>query len=263
MRFFVLIGYVTIFFIMSGCGRLQDLFRSPAADQVYSQNKRKTRNPVIKYLQSEEDTNASFLSRLKIKVDDELLIRFLNLPNELGSESKETNVQPSSIVDFEGNISLLVVGRVQVLGLTTLEVRKKLEKLYAHYYKDPQIEVRMTNRKVLLLGEGTQKVIFLKKERTHLIEALAEAGGIPGSAKPRKIKIIRGSYTNPDIIWVDITKLESLQDPILYLQPDDIIYVQPKLLIAFTREIQPLIAMVTLVSFSLNIYQIIRLISTR
>ena len=247
---------------MSGCSQIRELFRSPA-DKVYQQSRRKTNSPVIKYIQSEEDTNASFLSRLKIKIDDELAIRFLNLPNELSPEVKGTDVQSNYIVDFEGNVSLLLVGRVQVLGLTTLEVRQKLEKAYAHYYKDPQIEVRVLNRKVLLLGEGTQKVVYLKKERTHLIEVLTDAGGISSAARPHNIKIIRGSYANPDIIWVDITKLNSLQDPILYLQPDDIIYVQSKSLIAFTREVQPLLAMVTLISFSLNIYQIIRLISSR
>lgn len=241
---------------------MASLLQSPA-DKIYSQEKHTTKAPVIKYLHSEEDTNVSFLSRRKIKVDDELSIRFLNMPSELSPEIKGTEVKESYTVDFEGNISLLLIGRVQVAGLTSIEVHQKLEKAYAHYYRDPQINVRLINQKVFFIGETSQKAFLLQKERTHLIEVLAEAGGIAPTAKPHKIKIIRGSYSNPDIIWVDFTKLSSLDDPTLYMQPGDIIYIQTKTLSAFVREISPLMGIVSIASFSLNLYNLIYLMTKR
>jgi polysaccharide export outer membrane protein len=203
----------------------------------------------------------------KIKEGDVISIR--NLQNKRwgvgsagaasgGSESvavtntAETNAI-TYIVDDYGMVKLPALkAPVKIAGLTRKEATQKIQDLYvANLLVDPIIELNVVNLKVSLLGEfTTQGNYFLTKDNTTLLEILAEAGGIPKTADPRTLKIIRGKET----IYVNLSDASIIGNRKLILQNNDIITIrQNKSTLdqernqKFNNVIQPLLVVVNLV----------------
>ncbi len=130
-------------------------------------------------------------------------------------------------VEDDGTVALPVIGHIQVVGLTRAEAAKKIEDIYKKdLLKDPIIELKITNLKVTLLGEVKVQGNFpLIKDQTNLIEMIGEAGGLTDRANEKNIKIIRGDPKNPQITMVDLSKTQTLADPRIILQNNDIIYI--------------------------------------
>lgn len=130
-------------------------------------------------------------------------------------------------VDDDGTVALPVIGRVHVAGLTRAEAMKLIEGDYRKdVLKDPIIDLKIINLKVTLLGEVKAQGNYpLLKDKTNLIEMIGEAGGLTDRANEKNIKIIRGDPKNPQITEVDLGKTNTLADPRIILQNNDIIYI--------------------------------------
>ncbi|RZJ79264.1 MAG: hypothetical protein EOO47_11330 [Flavobacterium sp.] len=93
--------------------------------------------------------------------------------------------------------------------------------------KDPIIDLSVVNLKVTLLGEFSKQGNFLlERENTTLIDIIGEAGGITKTADPKSLKIIRGDRSNPELIYVNLSDINSLASKKLTLQNNDIIILQ-------------------------------------
>lgn len=174
----------------------------------------------------------------KIKINDQVAIR--NVQNlEFGATS---NVNPSAStisggtqnilsypVELDGMVNLPAIGRVAIAGLTRREATVKIQDIYKQkLLKDPIIELTVVNLKVTLLGEfGRQGNFLLERDNTNLIEIIGEAGGITKAADPKSLKIIRGDRSHPEIIYVNLTDINSLASKKLILQNNDIIILLP------------------------------------
>ncbi len=130
-------------------------------------------------------------------------------------------------VDEDGTVALPVLGRVKVAGLTRAEANKLIEDMYRKdLLKDPIIEVKITNLKVTLLGEVKATGNYpLTKDKTTLVEMLGNAGGLTDKANGANIEIIRGTEKNPEVTVIDLTNIQSVNDPRAVLQSGDIVYV--------------------------------------
>lgn len=130
------------------------------------------------------------------------------------------------LVAEDGSITLPIIGKVKVAGLSAEYAANQIEMLYRKELKDPIIELKIVNLKVTLLGEikmqGTYPLI---KEQTTLVEVIGEAGGLTEKANSRKIKIIRRNGQVPQLIEMNLSDIETLKDPRIILQNNDIIYV--------------------------------------
>lgn len=228
--------------MMSGCGlqKQTNLFRDPQHEEVYKQG-RKAGQAVIR-LKPTRDTLRYY--RYRIQPGDELRVRLLNLPSELGQTAFDLQADSRYLVNIDGYIQLPLAGRLYVQDKVTDDVRRKLEEAYAAYFPQPNVELTVSNLKVYLYGDArrqslTPSVIQLPTERTHLIEALALGGGVPYTAKSYKIKIIRGRLDDPQVIWVDMNQVAALRDEDLYMRSGDIIYLETRNVPLFLREAQP------------------------
>lgn len=186
----------------------------------------------------------------KIKVNDLITIR--NLQNKewgaLKSTTPSTGVSAAAMdnttsyrVEEDGTVNLPAIGKTLLVGLTQREAAQKLQDSYGNpkYLTDPIIELKIVNLKVTVLGEfGKQGNFLLEKENTHLIELIAEAGGLTKTADPKTLKIIRGNKSNPEIIYVNLNDLRSIGNKKLILQNNDIIYIQPTKDAAFAERLQ-------------------------
>ncbi len=173
-----------------------------------------------------------------IKAGDLLNIRNLQNKNLIAGEivgstssssMMQANVQPY-LVEDDGTVSLPVLGRMKLAGMTRLEAQKFLEKEYKKtLLVDPIITLSIVNLKVTVLGEfGSQGNYLLTKDQTNLVEIIGEAGGLSTKADKRHLKIIRGDLKNPEVILVNLENVNTLSDPRLILRNNDIVYAAPR-----------------------------------
>jgi len=153
-----------------------------------------------------------------------------------------TNASTSGLeilVQADGTAALPVVGQVRVSGLTLHQADSTLQILYAPYYRDPFIQTRVTNNRVIVLGGGGQ-VIPLANDNMNLLEVLALAGGVDGGGnngggggvyryggKTSNIRIIRGDLKNPQVEQINLSTIEGMRRANLQMEPNDIVYIEP------------------------------------
>ena len=169
-----------------------------------------------------------------LQVDDIITIRNLQNPDlvtgiPIGVSSVANNTTYK--IDADSNVALPVIGRVNLVGLTVLQAERKVTTLYQDgplKMSNPIFDISVINLKVTVLGEvGKQGNYMLTKERTNLVEVLGEAGGLNNRANKRTLQIIRGNLKDPEVFYVNLKDINTLSNDKLYLQNNDIIYVQP------------------------------------
>lgn len=141
------------------------------------------------------------------------------------------------LVNTDGSVYLPLVGRVIVENLTTNQVDSMLKISFEKFYEDPFVVFRVANRRVVVFGGGSHagnlatgvdgRLIPLPNENTTLVEVLASAGGIPAYADVSNIRLIRGNLKDPTIYKLDISTIAGMKKSNLYLEPNDVIYLEP------------------------------------
>jgi polysaccharide export outer membrane protein len=116
--------------------------------------------------------------------------------------------------------------------MTNREAEAYLEGLYKELeIKNPFVQVGVGNRRIFLFngtGSGTQ-VVPLFLENMNLFEVIAMSGGISQNGKAHRIKVIRGDLRDPQVYLMDISTLEGMKMADLTLQPNDIVYIEPRI----------------------------------
>lgn len=220
------ITFLLALLILSSCSykRKNVLFRTP--------KKIKTKEAVYVYSPDSNAAKKYDNYRHRIKPGDRVLINFLN-NYDIGSAAAQSATSTANfgeaaskgyMVNYDSTITLPLIGRTNIVGLTRLEAAKRLEQEYGKYVINPIIEVNIASLSVTVLGEiSTPGKILLDKEKTTLVDVMALCGGLKDSGKKNRIKIIRGK----EVILVDIRRLESLESSAINVQDGDIVYVEP------------------------------------
>lgn len=189
----------------------------------------------------EQEIKADF--EAKIKKDDLLQILILAqtpeaakpfnlsaLVQEVNSTSTGDQDQYSYLVDINGCIDLPVLGRMQVEGMTTQEVKtvitRKLQE--KNLIKDPVVQVRIQNFKVSILGEvKTPGVVDVKGERITVLEALSKAGDLTMQGRRDRVAVIREENGKRTAHYLDLKSKAVFDSPYFYLKQNDVVYVEP------------------------------------
>ncbi|MCO6357460.1 protein involved in gliding motility EpsA [Roseivirga pacifica] len=133
-------------------------------------------------------------------------------------------------VDKDGNVEINALGRIEAAGLTTEELKYKLEDLIREQegVNDILVNVKLDGIRYTIFGEvnapGPQT---LQQYEANLIEAIATSGDLTLNANRAHVQIIRQYPDGVRIHEVDVTERKLLQSPLYFLQPNDIIYVPP------------------------------------
>ncbi len=131
-------------------------------------------------------------------------------------------------VDQEGFISLPVLGKLLVAGLTVNETKNLIQQKATDYIKDAQIEVKLLSFKIHFLGEVArpgQQTVF--SDRANILEAISMAGDLTYNGNRKKVNILRSYKNQTKLIEVDLTRRDLLTSPKYFLQPNDVVYVEP------------------------------------
>lgn len=196
----------------------------------------------IAYLQTQEDIVTSFENHVpKIQPSDQLAIVVsaadpkaaapFNPQSTITTNATGNGLSPyhpTYTVDSEGYVSLPMVGKVKLGGLTRSEASDLLQKRISEYIINPGVIVNFTNFRVSVLGEVAKPGSFIiPTERITLFDALGMAGDLTIKGKRDNVTVIREINGVKQRYNVDLTSSETLNSPVYYLVQNDIIYVEP------------------------------------
>jgi polysaccharide export outer membrane protein len=171
---------------------------------------------------------------VQVKALDQEATSILNPAGDanLNASSQERAYFDGFTVDLRGNIRIPIIGEVQVLGLTTEEIQSLIEKrLLEEQFKETAeifVTVKLAGLRYTATGEvGSPGTNVLFQERVNIFEALANVGDVAITGNRKEVMIIRQYPQGQEIHYVDLTDRAVMQSPYYYIQPNDMIYVQP------------------------------------
>ncbi|MEP6926985.1 MAG: polysaccharide biosynthesis/export family protein [Ginsengibacter sp.] len=132
------------------------------------------------------------------------------------------------LVDKNGDISFVKIGILHVEGLTKKELKAMLEKDLIPYLKDAVVSVGFLNRHVTTLGGIGSQVIPLANDNMTILDALAIGGDIGEKGRIDNVLVIREKDDAKEFKRLNLTDNSIFFSPFFYLQPNDIVYVEPK-----------------------------------
>lgn len=198
----------------------------------------------------------------KIQPYDKLDIKiYANDGFKLVDVSQTTMMQQTNIVylvEYDGQVKLPTLGRVELSDKTIREAEAFLEEKYKEFFVDPFVVINVTNKRVIVFAGGSANgtVLSISNENYTLIEALAEAGGLSDFSKSHRIKLLRGDLTNPQVFMFNIRDLTDMKTANFLLQANDIIYVEtrPKYASRIIGEISPYLSLLTTALFVYSLF---------
>lgn len=134
------------------------------------------------------------------------------------------------LVDTNGNITMPIVGKIHVAGMTKSGLIKVLkDKIYPRYIKEePIILVRFANFNVSVLGEVTHPGNFIiPNDKVSIFEAIALAGDLSIFGRRDNVLLIREGAGGRETIRLDLRDKRLVNSSYYYLQQNDVLYIQP------------------------------------
>ncbi len=204
-----------------------------------------------------QDTIPTSLTYYKLQSNDILAIHvssfntqvseFYNLKNDGGIGG--------FLVKKNGYVNIPMLDSMYVLGSTVPEVEKKVTAALQEQIKVPYVVVRLVNFKIVFLGEvGSPGVINVKDNSINIFEALALAGNISDLGNNTDVKIVRKKSNEQSyIIKVDLTSKDIISSPYFYLQPNDVVYIQPLRVKNFKTNFQTFSIILSMTTFAIVI----------
>jgi len=163
-----------------------------------------------------------------VHTDDAEVNAAFNLLSQSGGSSGGSDLTTGYAVNDTGYVNLPVIGSFKVSGLTLNEVRLSVQERAEVLLVNPYIVVRLLSFRLIFLGEiMSQGVLPVSQDRINVIEAIALAGGVTDYGNREKILVLRETGQGYKSIYIDVSKRSILSSENFYLQPNDIIYIEP------------------------------------
>jgi len=205
-------------FVLAGCGSLDSEYQ-------LVQNEKST---------VQEDVAVSKGSiEYRILPQDRLKIVFYRDPQqsaevstgELGQEMNRDGI----LVNTAGYVSLPLIGKVKVGGLTQTQASERITQRLRKYLNSPSVYVEVMNKRIYVLGEVNKPgVVKLDREKMTIFEAIAFSGDLTDNAVRDNIIIVSHKPGKGlTMRSVDLTQFRKMRYASLMLRPNDIVYVQP------------------------------------
>ena len=202
---------------------------STKRDVIYIQNSDESKvfeNKPILYKLNFDDI-------LKISVSSEepsAALGFNSVSIGTSLNNKESYLYNGYKVNPNGYISFPVIGDIFALGLTTDQLKIKIENQIKErqILLNPYVDVKLLNSYFTVLGEVNNpgRYDFIKNN-INIFEALGIAGDMTINGIRNKVRIIRNGNDGKLIKQLDLTSIDLINDPFFYIYPSDVIIVDP------------------------------------
>ncbi len=196
------------------------------------------------YFQEPSNSREAFITRpapptYKIRINDLLFVQVTTPDFEnrqfLEISSSKTNIaggdQAAYLASYpvtdSGEVALPHVGRIKVQGLSLTEAGKTIEVAVKQFVRNADVSVKLASFSVSVLGEVRHPGRFpVLAGQINLFEALAMAGDLTENADRKNVRVIREASNGSFFYTLDLTDRNLLASEKLYLQPNDLVYVE-------------------------------------
>lgn len=133
-------------------------------------------------------------------------------------------------IQEDGNIELPRVGKIYVESLTLEEARDKIQTEFYKIFNEEAayIEVLMPGINFTIVGEAASGNYFVPRYDFNLLEAFAMAGNLTDVADRKHIQILRTTPEGSHRVEVDITSESIMNSEYFWLQPNDVVIINPR-----------------------------------
>ncbi len=172
----------------------------------------------------------------KIKALDELYIKVMSTDEKTAQlfsmeSSERYNFNLNLItyrVDESGYIAFPFIGKVNVVGKTLADVKPLLESKLSEYISNANVIIKYVNNKITVLGEVTNPgTYYFAENYISIFDAVGLAGGIDQYGNKKDITLVRTKGDKISYYCLDLTKKNIAESEFFYLQPKDVIIVNP------------------------------------
>ncbi|HXS54583.1 MAG TPA: polysaccharide biosynthesis/export family protein [Hanamia sp.] len=206
-----------------------------------------TNTKKVTYFQNVHDNTFSSVSKEMahpIQANDILSVTISSLNAEASAAfnlqtsniSRATTVTGSNtesggyLVNTNGEIDLPMLGAIKAAGLTKDQLKANITNLITSrkLLIDPIVDIRFLNFEVTVIGEVAHPtVITVPSEKISLIKAIGLAGDLTIYGKRDNVLLIREENGQKITRHIDLNSSDFFNSPYYYLQPNDVIYVEP------------------------------------
>jgi len=131
-------------------------------------------------------------------------------------------------VDREGYISMPVLGRLKVEGLTLAQIEKLITDGTQPFLKDAVVNARFLNFKINVLGEVNKPgIVRVSNQRVSILEAIGNAGDFTPYANRTNVLLVREEAGQRSFQRLNFQKGDIFNSPYFYLKQNDMLYVEP------------------------------------
>jgi polysaccharide export outer membrane protein len=143
---------------------------------------------------------------------------------------KEPDLSTTVVVRPDGKISLPLIGEIEAVGKTVVQIQDETTRRLKQYVTDPMVTVIVTevnSPKVSVLGQVKRPDVYSIKQRVTVLDAIAMAGGFTEYANRDSVVIIRAAKWGVQRIKLNLKPLiKDGRSSLPYVQPADTIYVE-------------------------------------
>ena len=131
-------------------------------------------------------------------------------------------------VNAAGEVQLPVVGAVNVDGQTMEQSQRTIQLRLNEYLVGATVSVKMANFSFTVLGEvKSPGIYYVYDNEFTILDALGMAGDLTDYGN-RKINIVRRHEDQMLFHTIDVTSRQAVASEWYYLQPGDVVYVEPQ-----------------------------------
>jgi polysaccharide biosynthesis/export protein len=131
-------------------------------------------------------------------------------------------------VNDQGYITIPIIGKIKVNGLTLDEVQTLAQSEVNKYLNNATVILKLISFKITVLGEvNNPGYHYVYNDQLTVFEALGMAGDITRFGNRKEVKLIRQTAKTTEIIMLDLTDPKIIESIHYFLKPNDVLYVEP------------------------------------
>ncbi len=184
----------------------------------------------------DKDDFANIMTSRTIQPNDELYIKVFSTDEQtariLSRESDNRNFFDLNLLSYrveeDGTIDFPFVGKIYLKGLSLDEARSRIVKELKPYLSNTSVLLKFVNNKVTVLGEVNKPGDYdYYNEKITIFRALGLGGGIAEYGDKSNVILIREEDNGVSYHYLDLTKKEIVRSDYFYLEPNDVLIVNP------------------------------------